>query len=232
MKLSFLQPVVSTRVDKAPALNGKLDASLWQGGSQLRLPFTKTDIAVRHDEENLYVAARRPSAVDRRGKTLPWAKTAAGQDAKIWDDDSFEVFLSDASAGPVVHLGVSASGARYDALSGHAGKEDAAWNGEWKSAVTADQSSLGARMSVAPDALSLPDNAEEAPKSAKSVGTTSDCPLVVELAIPWKTIEAAGLKKDSLSVNFQANQKDYGLAAGTYFVQLLGYARRPVSVSL
>src|SRR5207253_3925738 len=90
-----------------------------------------------------------------------------------WTDDSFEVFLSDRDGNRVVHLGVSASGAHYDALATGTEAEDKAWNGVWKSAVAADASGLS-----------------------------------FELAIPWKTLEEAGLKKDRLAINVQINQKD------------------------
>jgi hypothetical protein len=174
VKLNFLQPVVSTSLANAPASNGKLDGVAWQGAAQAKLPFTKTETFVRHDAANLYIAARRPPVKGRVGKTVPWSKTTSGEDATVWDDDSFEIFLSDGS-NRVLHLGVSASGARYDALAdGSAEKpEDRQWNADWKSEVAADESGL-----------------------------------VVQLAIPWKTIEAAGLKRDRLGVNFQMNQKD------------------------
>lgn len=175
VKLNFLQPVVSSKIEKGPALNGKLDGAEWQGAPPAKLPFTKTETFLCHDATTLYIAARRPAVKGRLGKTVPWTKTVSGEDANVWDDDSFEVFLSDDHSGRVVHLGVSASGARYDALAdGSAEKpEDRQWNADWKSEVAADETAL-----------------------------------VVQLAIPWKTIEAAGLKKDRLAVNFQMNQKD------------------------
>lgn len=175
VKLNFLQPVVAAKIEKAPALNGKLDGPEWQNATKGKLPFTKTETFVCHDDANLYIAARRPSVQGRLGKTVPWAKATSGEDANVWDDDSFEVFLSDDHSGAVVHLGVSASGARYDALADGATDkpEDRKWNADWKSHVAAD-----------------------------------DAGLVIQFAIPWKTIEAAGLKKDRLSVNLQMNQKD------------------------
>lgn len=178
VKLDFLQPVVSAKVDKMPAINAKLDGDEWKIASS-RLPFTKTDIFVRHDADNLYIIARRPSVVDRLGKLVRWSTHSKGDDAAIWNDDSFEVFVSNGTGGvsklaKVIHLGVAASGARFDALAEESGeKENAAWNGDWKSAVVAEESAL-----------------------------------VIEFALPWKTIESAGLSKDRLSVNFQMNQRD------------------------
>ena len=48
----------------------------------------------------------------------------------------------------VAHFGVSASGARYDALAVGAGKEDARWNAAWQSAVTANDQGLSIEMAI------------------------------------------------------------------------------------
>ena len=150
VSLNFLQPIVSGSLATAPVLNGKLDGPEWQGAAQAKLPFTKTETFVRHDAENLYVAARRPAVINRLGKVTPWAKSATGADASVWDDDSFEVFLSDDQSGRVLHLGVSASGARYDALADKKADqpEDPKWNGDWKSAVTAAESGLVVQLAI------------------------------------------------------------------------------------
>ncbi len=205
VQLDFLKPIVSAPTTQPPALNGKLDGPVWQGAPQVRLPFTRAEVFVRHDAENLYVAARRPAVVSRLGKVSPWSKTTSGDDATVWQDDSFEIFLSDGRASNVVHLGVSASGARYDALSQAGAKEDAAWNGEWKSAVMAVQALPVAQPPRLEDGLTPPDDPADAPKNASR---KDEAPLAFELAIPWKTIADAGLLKDRLAVNVQMNQKD------------------------
>ena len=79
-------------------------------------------VSLRHDEQNLYLAYHRPAAVDSAGNVIPWKKSLSEQDAPVWNDDSFEVFLSAVPAGrdepgrKCLHLGVSASAARYDSL--------------------------------------------------------------------------------------------------------------------
>ncbi|MCX5661051.1 MAG: PQQ-binding-like beta-propeller repeat protein [Planctomycetota bacterium] len=233
VKLDFLQPVVSAPAAKPLALPDKLEGPEWKGAPQSHLPFTQTDIFVRHDAENLYVVARRPAVIDRLGNVSRWTKATKGEDAPVWEDDSFEVFLSDAEGAKVVHLGVSASGARYDALSQGGKKEDPAWNGEWRSAALAEQTEASLKAAITPtnpvpDEETLvkintakpseagdisvksldPDAPPKKPAGATKFRGAEPAPLVIELAIPWKTLEAAGLKRDRLSVNLQTNQKD------------------------
>jgi len=107
-------------------------------------------VFLRHDAGHLYIAMRRPAVVNRHGEVVAWSKTAAGEDAPIWEDDSGEVFLADTVSGRVVHLGVSASGARYDALCSEADAktEDSKWNGTWTSAVTASNSGLAIELAI------------------------------------------------------------------------------------
>ena len=212
LKLDFLQPVVSAAVEKMPAVNNAMDDPAWKTAPQAKLPFTKSDIFIRHDNENLYIVARRPSVVDRVGKVVRWTKTTSGEDAKIWDDDSFEVFVSDGDAKSVVHLGVSASGARFDALSTDGKKEDPKWNATWKSTVLADQSALTNKPAALPTEP-VPVDSTLAPIDPATprkgvLFAAEQPPLVMEVAIPWKTLEAAGLNRERLSVNFQMNQKD------------------------
>ncbi len=144
LKVAFLPPLACPRVETPPTVNGRFADLGWQGEPQVQLPFTKTDVFLRSDAENLYVAARRPAVTDRLGKTSLWGKTTSGDDANVWDDASFEVFLGGFRRDRVVHLGVSASGAKYDALAeGTADQpEDRKWNGSWKSAVTADENGM------------------------------------------------------------------------------------------
>lgn len=112
------------------------------------LRFTKTHVFLRHDAERLYIGARRRPVVSRTGKALPWAAETKGKDAEVHQDDSWEVFLSDSAGRNVLHLGVSASGARYDALARGAGLEDAGWDGYWQSAAKADDKGLYFEMAV------------------------------------------------------------------------------------
>ncbi len=174
-QLDLRKPLAATRAVQPPVVDGKIAESEWGAKADATLPFTKTDVFLRQDADHLFIAMKRLPVVNRLGAIVAWSKTAAGEDAPIWEDDSGEVFLSDAVSGKVVHLGVSASGARFDALcaDANAKTEDSKWNGAWRSAVVAN-----------------------------------DTGLVIEFAIPLKTLAAAGLATDSLGINFQINQRD------------------------
>ena len=72
----------------------------------------------------------------------PWAKATSGEDAHVWEDDSLEVFVTGPAGRSVIHLGVSASGATYDALSREGAPEDDKWNAPWTNSVSADEDGL------------------------------------------------------------------------------------------
>ena len=149
MQLDFRTPLAATAAEAKPVIDGKLDAA-WGDKPDTVLPHTKAKIFFRQDADTLYVAMTRPTVVNRLGKIAAWSKNAKGEDAAIWEDDSCEVFLSDAASGKVVHLGISASGARFDALAADASplKEDAKWNGAWTGAATGDESSLTFELAI------------------------------------------------------------------------------------
>ena len=181
LKLNFLQPLVARALSQSPNIDARLQNDEWPSKPELTLPGTKTDVYVAHDAAALYVAARRTAKVDRRGNPT-WKSETKGDDAQVWNDSSWELFLGDTSSPHVIHLGVSISGARFDAIGQRAGTtEDANWNGTWESASTANQQAA-----------------------------------IVELAIPWKTIEAAGLKRDQLAMNFLVNRDAKAGEAITY----------------
>jgi len=181
VKLLPRGPLASRRQENPASIDGVLEEPAWAGEPTAVLPFTKTKVFFRHDAENLYVAASRPPVIDRRGKAAPWTRTTEGEDAAVWDDDSWELFLSDAEAHKVVHLGVAASGARYDALAPKGRPGDPRWNGKWAGAASADEKGL-----------------------------------VVEMAIPWRTLTQAGLSRDGLAVNFRMNQRNISTEAPSY----------------
>ena len=121
LDLNILDRAISAwPADPAPTLDGKTDDSCWDGYKAVALPGDSGSVTLRHDEQNLYLAYRRPAMADSAGKTRPWKKATAGQDAPVWKDDCFEVFLSgvpadrDEPSSKYLHFGVSASGARYD----------------------------------------------------------------------------------------------------------------------
>jgi len=145
MKVRLLTPLVSLPAEKPPVADGKVE---FGGDPQAVLPHTRTDVFLRHDDANLYVAARRPAIIDRKGTVVPWARQTKDESAPVWADDSFEVFLSSADSDAVVHLALFASGVLYDALSTEGNGEDVKWSGEWKGAVRADENALAVEMLI------------------------------------------------------------------------------------
>ncbi len=85
-------------------------------------PDGDASVVLRYDDENLYVRYQRSADVDSRGQTVAWKQVTAGEDAEVWQDDCVNVMLSNTPAVTgeasqrCLHLGVSASGARYDGL--------------------------------------------------------------------------------------------------------------------
>ena len=106
----------------APTVDGKTADPCWDGYKAAALAGGKASVTLRHDNENLYVAYARPAAAGPEAKPVRWKAATRGDDAQVWRDDSFEAYLSTvprdarAPADRCLHLGVSASGARYDAL--------------------------------------------------------------------------------------------------------------------
>jgi hypothetical protein len=118
------------------------------------LPHTGAAVRLLTTDDALLVAVRRGAIVDRRGEFTPWATAADGRDAPVWNDDSVEVFLGGTAGGSVLHLGVSASGASYDARQpADRGDEDVSWNGQWRHAVVADREGFSAELAVPWDEL-------------------------------------------------------------------------------
>ncbi|MBI2438150.1 MAG: hypothetical protein HYV36_04980, partial [Lentisphaerae bacterium] len=121
LSLERVGDIVSLAAEKAPVIDGVLDDACWDG--QLSLPVRgeeRSIVFLRHDATNLYLAYRRAVEVDRRGSTVASKPAVVGKDAPVWEGESCEVTFSDKNRVKAVHLGVSASGARYDALGNHA----------------------------------------------------------------------------------------------------------------
>ena len=118
----FDRAISSWPADRAPVMDGRADEPCWDGYKAVSIDGDSAWVSLRHDEQNLYLAYHRPAAVDSAGNVIPWKKSLSEQDAPVWNDDSFEVFLSAVPAGrdepgrKCLHLGVSASAARYDSL--------------------------------------------------------------------------------------------------------------------
>jgi outer membrane protein assembly factor BamB len=189
---------LSLPVAKAPSVDGRLDEACWSGAAELFQPYTpprhKDQLPphyadpieaayARHDEDNLYLAYRKRLVADRRGKIAPVKASTKGRDAPVWEDSSFELFLSDGSGDTIIHLGVSASGAAYDsllkfpplpkdpkaakqAIAKSVPKRNTGWNGDWTSKVRSEKELLAA-----------------------------------EISIPWKMLNDLGVNKNDLRIN-------------------------------
>ena len=107
---------VSLATARPPQIDGELGDACWDEQFPLPVSDTKATVFLRHDAANLYLAYRLPATIDRRGVRTPWRQDTAGQDAPVWDDDSCEIAISDRRKERCAHLGMSASGARYDGL--------------------------------------------------------------------------------------------------------------------
>lgn len=105
----------------APTLDGALTEPYWDGYRAIAVPSEDALVTLRYDEANLYLAYWRPPARDAAGVGRPWRRSVKDADGPVWDDDSCEVYFSeppparDMAVTKCLHLGVSASGARYDA---------------------------------------------------------------------------------------------------------------------
>jgi len=116
LNVECLRPIVSVATRQAPKIDGRLDEPCWDESFRLATAEEKGSVLVRHDADNLFIGYRRPAEIDRRGQAVPWKATTTGKDAAVWNDDAFEVLLSDSAAAQCIHLGAAASSAQYDAL--------------------------------------------------------------------------------------------------------------------
>ena len=147
LTLNFLQSLTSPEIKVAPVLDGAIKAEEWPQAPQAHLVETDTHAFFAHDQKHLYVAARRtaPELSDkslRRGK-VTWTTQTKGEDAEVWKDDSFELFISGAKSSRILRIGASLSGARFDALD-----EDTDWNGNWSHVAKADSNGLTLEMAI------------------------------------------------------------------------------------
>jgi outer membrane protein assembly factor BamB len=105
-----------------PVVDGRSDDACWDGYRPVPVASERASVMLRHDADDLYLIYERPTVVDGTGKMVPWRRALGGTDAAVWKDHSFELYLSsvpegrDAPSTRCLHLGVSASGASYDAL--------------------------------------------------------------------------------------------------------------------
>jgi hypothetical protein len=68
--------ITSWPVDQAPTVDGLDGEKCWDGYKAISIAGENASVTLRHDDQNLYLAYRRPAAVDPTGKTKPWKKAA------------------------------------------------------------------------------------------------------------------------------------------------------------
>ena len=94
----------------APTIDGDDSDACWDGYKWMAAGPGGSRAMLRYDDQALY------ALVDRKAEAgKPWRLTVAKNDGPVWQDDSAELYLS-STGREALHLGVSASGARYDAL--------------------------------------------------------------------------------------------------------------------
>jgi len=107
---------------RAVSVDGVLDEPCWDGYKALNVAADDASVTFRYDKDNLYLGYKRRAGRDEKGGARPWKTGVRTADGPVWQDDSFEVFLSPVPANSklaarkCLHLAVSASGARYDGL--------------------------------------------------------------------------------------------------------------------
>ncbi|HID23526.1 MAG TPA: hypothetical protein EYP14_14170, partial [Planctomycetaceae bacterium] len=108
--------------DTAPAIDGEARDACWDDYKAVPVTGENASVTVRYDDRCLYVLHKRKPLVDPAGRLMPWKSSVQETDGPVWKDHSFELYFSnipaDRNAGSrsYLHLGVSASGTRYDAL--------------------------------------------------------------------------------------------------------------------
>lgn len=125
--------VSAIRTAVAPNFDGTMNDPAWKNAAKMDLrlsdngnPTEKTSCFLLYDEKNIYVGFR---CYDSQMEKLRAKITQ--RDGTIWNDDSVELFVG--PSGPhgdwaeYYHLGVSITGAQYDA-----NKMDPSWNRDWQ----------------------------------------------------------------------------------------------------
>ena len=128
--------ITPARLPQEPALDDGLAAAAWSAGTPFALrtnggavPQDATDGRIGYTDEALHIVMRCADAHPAEVRAQ-----VTQRDGHVWNDDCVELFIG--PSGPrgdwadYFHLGVSASGARYDAR-----KQDPTWNAEWTAAT-------------------------------------------------------------------------------------------------
>ncbi len=161
--LTVARPVIAPACEVAPTIDGELDDECWDKAHPLPLADesrnrdTRVSGFLRSDEESLYLAFECLAAT-ADGQPVAWTETTAGDDAAVWADDSWQVFITDKARKSYLRLGVAASGARYDANCNYGRPPvDVAWGEAWESAVSATPEAFRMEIAVPWETLTAAD---------------------------------------------------------------------------
>ena len=135
--------IVVHKCGEPPKVDGVLDDACWRdakpvafaGNAHTAEP--ETTLLIRRDAKAIYFGYRR-KAVVRNGKPVPFVAKHTGDDARCWEDDDFEIIVTNQRRRAALHFGVNCAGGRFDGLIRGVSRErprDLRWNGEWASAV-------------------------------------------------------------------------------------------------
>ncbi|MBT7847649.1 MAG: PQQ-binding-like beta-propeller repeat protein [Lentisphaerae bacterium] len=100
----------------APTVDGKLEEACWDGYKAYPSQASGGSVMLRYDRENLYLGCTRQLPSGTSPKT-----NVTVADGPVWEDDAFEVLISNRPAAPTpqgttcLHMALSPSGAKYDA---------------------------------------------------------------------------------------------------------------------
>ncbi len=186
------EPVVALPTPQPPKIDGVLDDPCWDGQEPLTLTDGKQNreprmsCLLRQDANALYLAFRCEAA-KQDGKPVPWTRNARGEDASVWGDDSWELFLTDRKRAFYVQLGVSASGARFDGRYDYRKRPnmDRKWNGTWTSAVSVGPEVWSSEVAVPWETLSaLGLNKDQVRVNIRATNRTGIGPAEVQLRYP------------------------------------------------
>jgi len=139
-----------------PEIDGDLGDACWQGAEPVpfagdaHLAEPGVTLYIRRNAAGVYFAYRR-KAVLRNGRPAPFVGGHTEHDAPCWEDDDFEVMVTNRNRGKACHFGVNCAGARFDGFVKRISAErrpDYRWNGEWKAAVKRGQDEWTAEIEI------------------------------------------------------------------------------------
>jgi len=177
IELQMHRAIVTPRVQAGPKVDGELNDACWQKAT--RIPFYRdahlrtplTKVLVCRDADNLYVAYER-DAIIRKDGPVPFLAAHSKPGSDVWLDDSFEIQFTDGALRTYVQLGVSCAG-------GSVARRNTLVSGRWR--WQGDPMKWEGRWSRAA-------RKEERRWSG-------------EVAVPVKTLAAAGLDVEALQLN-------------------------------